>query len=35
MSDYEIQIHKTGKIYDEAIRAAECDDIEIPGSMVA
>lgn len=34
MSDYELQIQATGKFYDEAIRAAEQEDIEIPSSVV-
>jgi len=35
MSNYEIQIRKTGQLYDEAIRAAECEDIEILNSVVS
>ena len=35
MSDYEIQIRKTGQYYDEAIRAAEREDIEILSSVVS
>lgn len=34
MSDYELQIQATGKYYDEAIRAAEQEDIEILSSVV-
>ena len=34
MSNYEMQIRKTGKIYDEAIRAAELEGIEILSSVV-
>jgi hypothetical protein len=34
MSNYEIQILKTGQYYDEAIRAAEREDIEILSSVV-
>jgi len=34
MSDYELQIQATSKYYDEAIRAAEQEDIEIPSSVV-
>lgn len=34
MSNYEIQIRKTGQIYDEAIRAAECENIEVLSSVV-
>jgi hypothetical protein len=34
MSNYEIQIHKTGQIYDEAMRAAELEGIEILSSVV-
>jgi len=34
MSDYELQIQATGEFYDEAIRAAEQEDIEILSSVV-
>jgi hypothetical protein len=34
MSDYELQIQATGKYYDEAIHAAEQEDIEILSSVV-
>lgn len=34
MSNYEIQIRKTGQFYDEAIRAAEGESIEILSSVV-
>lgn len=34
MSDYELQIQATGKFYDEAIHAAEQEDIEILSSVV-
>lgn len=34
MSNYERQIQATAKIYDEAIRAAEQEDIEILSSVV-
>lgn len=34
MSTYEMQIRKTGQYYDEAIRAAEREDIEILRSVV-
>ena len=34
MSNYELQIRKTGQIYDEAIRAAESEGIEILSSIV-
>jgi len=34
MSNYELQIRKTGQIYDEAIRAAESEDIEVLSSIV-
>jgi len=34
MSNYEIQIRKTGQIYDEAIRAAESEGIEVLSSIV-
>jgi hypothetical protein len=34
MSNYELQILKTGQIYDEAIRAAEREDIEVLSSVV-
>lgn len=34
MSNYEIQIRKTGQFYDEAIRAAESEGIEILSSVV-
>ena len=34
MSDYELQIRKTGQIYDEAIRAAESEGIEVLSSIV-
>jgi hypothetical protein len=35
MSNYEQQIHQTGQIYDEAIRAAERESIEVLSSVVA
>ena len=34
MSNYEMQIRKTAQIYDQAIRAAEHEDIEILESFV-
>ena len=34
MSNYELQIRKTALHYDEAIRAAEQEDIEILSSVV-
>jgi hypothetical protein len=34
MSNYEMQIRKTTQIYDQAIRAAEHEDIEILESFV-
>ena len=34
MSNYELQIRKTGQIYDEAIRAAESEGIEVLSSIV-
>lgn len=34
MSNYELQIRKTGQIYDEAIRAAESEGIEVLTSVV-
>ena len=34
MSNYEIQIRETGQYYDEAIRAAEREGIEILSSVV-
>ena len=34
MSNYELQILKTGQIYDAAIRAAECEGIEVLSSVV-
>ena len=34
MSNYELQILKTGQIYDAAIRAAESEDIEVLSSVV-
>ena len=34
MSNYERQIQTTAKIYDEAMRAAEQEDIEILSSVV-
>jgi hypothetical protein len=34
MSNYEIQIHKTGQIHDAAMRAAELEGIEILNSVV-
>jgi hypothetical protein len=34
MSNYELQIHKTGQLYDEAIRIAEHEGIEILSSVV-
>lgn len=34
MSNYEIQMHKTGQFYDQAIREAEREDIEVLNSMV-
>jgi hypothetical protein len=35
MSNYELQIRQTGQIYDEAIRAAERESIEVLNSVVA
>ena len=34
MSNYEMQIRKTGEYYDEAIRAAELEGIEVLNSVV-
>ncbi len=34
MSNYEIQIRQTGRLYDEAIHAAEREGIEILSSVV-
>jgi hypothetical protein len=34
MSNYELQILTTGKYYDEAILAAELEDIEVLSSVV-
>jgi len=34
MSNYEMQIRKTGQFYDAAIRAAELEGIEVPDSVV-
>ena len=34
MSDYELQIQATSKYYDEAIHAAEQEDIDILSSVV-
>jgi len=34
MSNYELQIHATERYYDDAIRAAEKEDIEILSSVV-
>ena len=34
MSNYELQIRKTGQYYDEAIRVAESENIEILHSFV-
>jgi hypothetical protein len=34
MSNYEMQIRKTGQLYDAAIRAAELEGIEILNSVV-
>jgi hypothetical protein len=34
MSNYEIQVRKTGQIYDEAMRAAELEGIEVLNSVV-
>jgi hypothetical protein len=34
MSAYELQIRKTGQFYDEAMRAAERENIEILHSVV-
>jgi hypothetical protein len=34
VSDYELQIQATGKFYDEAIRAAEQEDLQILSSVV-
>ena len=34
MSNYEIQIRKTGQFYDETIRAAENEGIEVLTSVV-
>ena len=35
MSNYEIQIRETGQFYDEAIRAAEHEGIEVLSSVVS
>jgi len=35
MSNYEMQIRKTGQFYDQAMRAAEHEDIEILSSVVS
>lgn len=35
MSNYELQIRKTSSIYDDAIRAAEQENIEVLCSQVA
>lgn len=34
MSNYELQIQQTGQMYDEAIRAAERERIEVLNSVV-
>ena len=34
MSNYELQILKTGQLYDAAIRAAESEGIEVLSSVV-
>ena len=34
MSNYELQMHKTGQFYDEAIRTAEHEGIEVLSSVV-
>ena len=34
MSNYEVQMRKTGQFYDEAIRVAERENIEILSSIV-
>ena len=34
MSNYEMQVRKTGQIYDEAMRAAELEGIEVLNSVV-
>ena len=34
MSNYELQMRKTGQIYDEAIRSAEKQSIEVLHSVV-
>jgi hypothetical protein len=34
MSNYEMQIRKTGQFYDEAIRVAESEGIEVLTSVV-
>jgi hypothetical protein len=34
MSNYELQIRRTEQYYDEAIRAAEQEDIEVLSSVV-
>ena len=34
MSNYEMQIHRTGQIYDEAMRAAERENIEVLNSVM-
>jgi hypothetical protein len=34
MSDYEVQILETGRFYDQAMLAAELEDIEILSSVV-
>ena len=34
MSNYEIQMRKTGQFYDKAIRDAEREDIEVLNSVV-
>jgi hypothetical protein len=35
MSNYELQIHATAQYYDDAIRAAEQENIEILSSVVS
>ena len=35
MSDYEMQIHRTGQYYDEAIREVEREGVEILSSVVS
>jgi len=35
MSNYELQIRNTGRYYDQAIRAAEREEIEVLSSVVS